>query len=318
MAANLDKPHLWKDDIAASVAMFNEWYIRFAPSAFKSTRERVAVDVTGALESCGYLLGLDGSFLRARPEALATLRHCTAPPIAADRLSGLAEVPRGLIRAMEKLHKLPTRAETGEVDAHLQRIASTVSDMVDDHLFDWVPHGTLPNAEQARRTATVVADRLCGTASNPIIRNAQERRQLVALSSWLHHRGYSRLQDDTPVDSMGLGTFGFHKNVPVRVGNGGRQVNVSVDAVIRLHGLGQGGTHVYVEAKSAGDFANTNKRRKEEAVKAAQLRAMYGSHVPYVLVLCGYFDSGYLGYEAAEGIDWVWEHRLDDLTLLGV
>jgi len=31
----------------------------------------------------------------------------------------------------------------------------------------------------------------------------------------------------------------------------------------------------------------------------------------------GYFDSGYLGYEAAEGIDWVWEHRIDDLELFG-
>lgn len=27
----------------------------------------------------------------------------------------------------------------------------------------------------------------------------------------------------------------------------------------------------------------------------------------FILFLCGYFDSGYLGYEAAEGIDWVWE-----------
>jgi len=33
---------------------------------------------------------------------------------------------------------------------------------------------------------------------------------------------------------------------------------------------------------------------------------------------CGYFDSGYLGYEAAEGIDWVWEHRIDDLARLGL
>lgn len=29
-------------------------------------------------------------------------------------------------------------------------------------------------------------------------------------------------------------------------------------------------------------------------------------------------DSGYLGYEAAEGIDWVWEHRPEDLLQLGL
>lgn len=35
-------------------------------------------------------------------------------------------------------------------------------------------------------------------------------------------------------------------------------------------------------------------------------------------ILCGYFDSGYLGYEAAEGIDWIWEHRIDDLAAFGL
>jgi len=30
------------------------------------------------------------------------------------------------------------------------------------------------------------------------------------------------------------------------------------------------------------------------------------------------FDSGYLGYEAAERIDWVWEHRIDDLAEFGL
>jgi len=76
--------------------------------------------------------------------------------------------------------------------------------------------------------------------------------------------------------------------------------------------------HLLIEAKSAGDFTNTNKRRKEEAVKITQLRNNYGEDVRLVLFLCGYFDSGYLGYEAAEGIDWVWEHRTDDLAAFGL
>ena len=68
-----------------------------------------------------------------------------------------------------------------------------------------------------------------------------------------------------------------------------------------------------IEAKSAGDYANVNKRRKEEADKMTGLRRTYGNQVRYILLLCGYFDSCYLGYEAAEGIDWVWEHRISDL-----
>jgi len=50
----------------------------------------------------------------------------------------------------------------------------------------------------------------------------------------------------------------------------------------------------------------------------AQLRSTYSSKVQFNLFLCGYFDTGYLGYEAAESIDWVWEHRIDDLTLFGI
>ena len=73
-----------------------------------------------------------------------------------------------------------------------------------------------------------------------------------------------------------------------------------------------------IEAKSAGDFTNVNKRRKEEAAKVGQLRQSYGEDVRYILFLCGYFDSGYLGYEAAEGIDWVWEHRIEDLREFGL
>ena len=49
-----------------------------------------------------------------------------------------------------------------------------------------------------------------------------------------------------------------------------------------------------------------------------QLRATYGKDIKFNLFLCGYFDSGYLGYEAAEGIDWVWEHRIDDLKAFGI
>lgn len=63
---------------------------------------------------------------------------------------------------------------------------------------------------------------------------------------------------------------------------------------------------------------SVNKRRKEESDKMGHLIARFGRDVPFVLFLCGYFDAGYLGYEAAEGIDWVWEHRIDDFAELGL
>jgi len=49
----------------------------------------------------------------------------------------------------------------------------------------------------------------------------------------------------------------------------------------------------------------------------SQLKGTYGD-VTFVLFLCGYFDGGYLGYEAQEGIDWIWEHRISDMEKLGL
>ena len=95
-------------------------------------------------------------------------------------------------------------------------------------------------------------------------------------------------------------------------------MNIPIDAVIMPENSKGTQLPLFFEAKSAGDFTNTNKRRKEEAVKMTQLRNAYGKKVQFNLFLCGYFDSGYLGYEAAEGIDWVWEHRIGDLALFGI
>jgi hypothetical protein len=96
------------------------------------------------------------------------------------------------------------------------------------------------------------------------------------------------------------------------------KVKVPIDVVVQPEQLRKDRLPILIEAKSAGDFTNTNKRRKEEATKVHQLRETFGRSVTFVLFLCGYFGSEYLGYVAAEGIDWVWEHRIDDLKHLGL
>ena len=98
----------------------------------------------------------------------------------------------------------------------------------------------------------------------------------------------------------------------------GVSINIPIDAVVMPKNAKFKTLPILIEAKSAGDFTNVNKRRKEEATKIAQLRRKHGLQVRFILFLCGYFDSGYLGYEAAEGIDWVWEHRINDLTQFGL
>ena len=105
---NADKPHLWKADIAASVDQFNQWFVRFAPKAFRSTRVETTEQVKAALLATNDLRSLNAATLKVNPGALPTLRMCTAPPLAVDRLIGLAEASKNLVGRMEK-GKLPTK-----------------------------------------------------------------------------------------------------------------------------------------------------------------------------------------------------------------
>jgi hypothetical protein len=320
MPINLDKPQQWKADIAKSVDMYNDWFMQFAPVAFRTTRIQTTKDVETALQLTQNLTDVAPAVLRAHPEILPTLRMSTCPPLAVDRLIGLAKVPKALVMRMEITKKLPVRLAGGLLDAELTKIGTIIEKMADPDIFVWRGRATPPVEAEIHRAATIVADRLCGAVANPIVRNAQEKRQLAAIKAWLEGRGYKHLPagDGTKFDAMPPGTFSFRMNVPVKIAGSARSVNIPIDAAIMPKADGSSKFPIFFEAKSAGDFTNTNKRRKEEAVKMAQLRTTYGKKMSFNLFLCGYFDSGYLGYEAAEGIDWVWEHRIDDLALFGL
>ena len=320
MAVNRDKPDRWKADIEQSVDMYNDWFIRFAPEAYRTTRFQTTIDVKATLEATENLTDIDVELLRANPSILPTLRMATCPPLAVDRLIGLAGVPANLVKVMEKDGKLPPRMSRQEVDSALGKVAAVIQKMADKDILVWLEWGDAPSEQERYRAATILADRLCGAVANPIIRNAQEKRQLDAIAAWLEDRGYANLPAGRhrSYDNMEPGTFSFRMNVPAEQEGTDRQVNIPVDAVIMPQAARLGDLPLLVEAKSAGDFANVNKRRKEEAAKMSQLRQSYGEDVRYILFLCGYFDSGYLGYEAAEGIDWVWEHRIGDLEEFGL
>lgn len=313
---NADKPHLWKADIAASVDQFNQWFMQFAPVAFRSTRAETTDHVKAALIATDDLRNLDAETLRANPSALPTLRMCTAPPLAVDRLVGLANANKALIGSMEE-GRLSLRMKPELLAEHLTSVCRVLNRLLDRDIFPWLDSGAVATERERERASSVVADRLCSAVANPIVRNAQEQRQLALIGDFLEQRGYEKLSHPPhkPLREMKPGTYTFRLNV--RVGDS-LKVNIPVDVVIQPKKLRKNRLPILIEAKSAGDFTNTNKRRKEEAIKIHQLRAAYGQGLTFVLFLCGYFGSDYLGYEAAEGLDWVWEHRIEDLLKLGL
>ncbi len=315
---NRNKPDKWKKDITTSVDFYNQWFLKFAPKTFRETRIHTTKEVETALKKTENLLNLSPRVLSENPNILPMLRMSTCPPIARDRLIGLSYVTPSLVKSLES-NKLPKRMDSHKFDRELTKLCDTIQKLIDPDIFTWIEKKNTPSETEIERAATIVADRLCGAVADPIIRNAQEKRQLSVITKWLEERNYRKLEPNETNDfrEFPKGTFDFHYNVPVNL-NEEKTVNIPVDVIINPRKNNKANIPILVEAKSAGDFTNVNKRRKEEAVKMSQLRNTYGDKIQFVLFLCGYFDSGYLGYEAAEGIDWVWEHRIEDFSMLGI
>ena len=320
MGVNKNKPDAWKSDIAKSVDFYNDWFLRSAPRVFKETRLKTSQQVEQVLEWTVNLTQLNPEVFQKYPSILPVLRMATCPPIARDRLIGLAGVPRNLVSAMEEDKRVPPRMESGQLQENLEKIGKVIIELIDYDIFVWLDRDDEGNAEEIRRAATIVADRLCGAEANPILRNAQEKRQLTSIQHWLQERGYTFNEGDRnrKFDELPPGTFVFHFNVPVHQATSNREIRMPIDVVVMPLTAKFGDFPLLIEAKSAGDFTNTNKRRKEEAIKVSQLRSTYGDSIRFVLFLSGYFDSNYLEYEAAEDIDWVWEHRINDLAEFGL
>lgn len=244
--------------------------------------------------------------------------------MARDRLVGLSQVPKNMVNSMESAEHPQVPNKMAETDAYdnLEKMCRVLTDLLDYDIFPWLKESREPQADEKERALLIIADRLCGALSNPIIRNSQEQRQLQLVREWLEAKGYEYVESkDMNADAPVPGTFAFRHNISVFVGEipgTEKKVNIPVDVCIIKKTHKSGDCPVLIEAKSAGDFTNVNKRRKEEAQKMASLRNRYGPKVCYVLLLSGYFDTGYLGYEAAEGIDWVWEHRISDLEEFGL
>jgi len=89
---NRNSPDKWKQDIIQSVDFYNSWFMEFAPGAFRETRKGTAKRVEQALKASNNLEDISCELLKEHPEALPILRMSTCPPIARDRLVGLAHL----------------------------------------------------------------------------------------------------------------------------------------------------------------------------------------------------------------------------------
>jgi hypothetical protein len=251
MPINADKPQNWKKDIARSVDLYNDWFIKFAPQAYRTARAEATIAVESALKLTKNLTDLSPSILQQNPSVLPMLRMSTAPSIARDRLIGLSGVPAGLVFSMEISKRLPIRAS--DLESNLKKISATILKLSDRDIFPWLDRGEKPKRPEIHRAATIVADRLCGSVSDPIIRNAQERRQLAGIKAWLESRGYTYAGTGLTFDQLPPATFSFRLNVPIKLEDGIKQINIPIDAVV-MPKKSRGKFPLLLEAKSAARF----------------------------------------------------------------
>jgi hypothetical protein len=102
MPINADKPHLWKSDVEHSIDFYNDWFIRFAPETYRTQRGITTAAVLDAFKKTSNLTRILPEVLQEAPGLLPILRMVTAPPLARDRLMGLAHV----VQRTGDVHKL--------------------------------------------------------------------------------------------------------------------------------------------------------------------------------------------------------------------
>jgi hypothetical protein len=307
MANRLRDPVEWQPDIDRSVAEYDEWYLAESPGMFAEARGRAVVEVEEAMRATDDFKMFDADTLLARPGALFVARMCVSPPMARDRFVGFSGANKSLVTTMEREGVIPARAR--RLRMQLQVMCDFLQPLLDPGLFRWLEDNRAPTADERDKALLVIGERLATAFYLPALRNAQEAKQKELMRAYLEAEGLEE-STHTPFD-MPPGTFCFGRNVRV-VREDGEPQNLPVDCVVAP--LNAELPLACIELKSAGDFTNVNKRRKEESNKHDALKRAHGNSTVFLLQLFGYFGRPYLGFEAAVGIDWAWDHRLSDLA----
>ena len=307
---NRDKhPSDWIADIGQSVKEYDAWYPAAARKILEQTRSEAAALTLEVMTKTNQFRTITAEVLRELPQSSYILRQALLPPLARDRLVTMSGANKSLVQNMERNGKLGK--ETDGLGAQLTNLADYFTKNLDPSLFSWVSAGGSPVQADIDRVLIILGDRHALACFNTLFRNEQERRQKELLRGHLTDRDFKELTSkDGDVMKMPPGSFSMGRNLEGKQDDGTVR-RLPTDCVVAP--LDSSLPTIALEMKSAGDWANVNKRRKEEADKHHVLKNRHGSKITMVLQLFGYFNETYLVTERSAGIDWAWDHRLEDL-----
>jgi len=92
----------WNEDVQKSVMFYNDWFLNFAPDTYINARKDAINKVESAFQKTECFNSLSIHMLKNAPESITILRLSTTPPLARDRLVGLANISKNLIEKMEE------------------------------------------------------------------------------------------------------------------------------------------------------------------------------------------------------------------------
>lgn len=134
----------------------------------------------------------------------------------------------------------------------------------------------------------------------------------VVLDS-LGYREASQLRDADMCNNQ-PGTYAIDVSLPFAMAE---DAILPVSVHVRPHSTQGGWKSLLLDVGSAQDAREALSDRARFIQKRRAIEMTYGESVRYVLMLGGTYDAGCFGMLAAEGIDWVWQHRVGDLEQLG-
>lgn len=275
----------------------------------RNSRSLIESEISLRLNKLVSLNSIEKSILLDQ-KILTSLRSLTRRDIGTSQIATFLGVGTSMYEAIERGDK--------SVESILPNLVSLLEKELDESLANWIIEKRNPCQDELSRSVIVAADRILRRSTATELRYKHEPRQLDKLKNFLQSKNYVEVISTgiaDPRDDMEPGTYAFRVNIDGTTIDG-VTLKQNVDTLIMPISKSKNVLPIFLEAKSMTDEVNPNKRQKEEAQKVDNVRRKWqkpGERLNFVLLLGGTVPRRYLEVEAGSGLDWIWEHRIQDL-----
>ena len=307
---NAKSPELWDDDRLMAKQKIISWLADYKDA--ENLRFEIETSTRLILENIFTQKSLE-SVISKNPEALKVLRSLTRRDIGVSQMATFLNVTTNVLESFESGRKIS--------EGLALRAENILLKELDQGISGWILEGREPSTEEFDRTLWISSDRILRRSTSTSLRYKHEPRQLEKLENYLNSKGLKKIDGSSikdPRSEMPMGTYSFRVSVQGMTSDG-LILMQTVDALIKPFSKSDDLLPIFLEAKSMTDEVNPNKRQKEEAQKVESAKRRWqleNERLNFVLLLGGTVPKRYLQVEAGSDLDWIWEHRVEDLDLL--